>query len=296
MKRRGEAIDENQRKKTKGEILRCEEDQIADQAKFDRITTEGRQILPRYVRKYTGTCYFYRKIWISKFSSKDSKHLRSKSHGTEEEAFARIKSLNVSENLPIDNIMYEHNGDHYCVLTGNLRNQMMKFSIVDLDLVESHIWMAVYSEKAGRYYAKAYHDGHLLSYAQLLFPDMKPGDHFSRDTLDNTRENLRVVSRSIQSTNRRIQSNNTSGVIGVSRDESSMRWCVQWRTDDTRDGVSVNKRQYFNDGVYGGSENAYKAATAARSNGVNSSLTHQIANTPPVLYNELYDYSSRPLK
>ena len=40
-------------------------------------------------------------------------------------------------------------------------------------------------------------------------------DHINHDTLDNRKENLRLVTNSQNMINRRVQSNNTSGVKGV---------------------------------------------------------------------------------
>lgn len=43
-------------------------------------------------------------------------------------------------------------------------------------------------------------------------------DHRNHDTLDNQRENLRVATRSLNSINQRIKTNNTTGYKGVSLD------------------------------------------------------------------------------
>ncbi len=47
----------------------------------------------------------------------------------------------------------------------------------------------------------------------LGFPEIV--DHISRDTLDNTLENLRESDSSLNQLNKKIQKNNTSGVPGV---------------------------------------------------------------------------------
>ena len=49
-------------------------------------------------------------------------------------------------------------------------------------------------------------------------------DHINRDKADNRIANLRQVTRSEQCQNKDIQSNNTSGVIGVSWHKTKQKW------------------------------------------------------------------------
>lgn len=82
-------------------------------------------------------------------------------------------------------------------------------------------------------------------------------DHINRNTLDNTRDNLRLVSRSINATNAQPRIENKSGIRGVYyRKErpgiAKASWICEW---------SINKRRYsksFSIEKYG--ENAYKLA------------------------------------
>ncbi len=52
-------------------------------------------------------------------------------------------------------------------------------------------------------------------------------DHISGDTLDNRRENLRIVNRQQNSTNKGPNRNNTSGYKGVSWDAKNGKWVAQ---------------------------------------------------------------------
>jgi hypothetical protein len=58
-------------------------------------------------------------------------------------------------------------------------------------------------------------------------------DHKNLDTLDNRRDNLRVVSRSQNSMNRGMQSNNMSGHIGVAWNKKTEKW-ASFITKDKR--------------------------------------------------------------
>lgn len=52
-------------------------------------------------------------------------------------------------------------------------------------------------------------------------------DHWNHDTLDNRRKNLRKATRSQNGSNRRKQSNNTSGFIGVTWRKERRKWQTQ---------------------------------------------------------------------
>ncbi len=55
-------------------------------------------------------------------------------------------------------------------------------------------------------------------------------DHINRDKTDNRLINLRACTRSTNSLNRKTNSNNTSGVMGVSYCKSRNNWLVQYRS------------------------------------------------------------------
>ena len=105
---------------------------------------------------------------------------------------------------------------------------------IDRDVLESH--------EAGRIYAKS-DRGHKYIYARfncdnLDTPfhksviDVKDGmecDHIHHGTMnfiDNRRSNLRSVTSSQNSMNRSVQSNNTSGISGVSWSNRRQNWVV----------------------------------------------------------------------
>lgn len=52
-------------------------------------------------------------------------------------------------------------------------------------------------------------------------------DHINGNPLDNTKSNLRIVTRSQNNMNRSLQTNNTSGVTGVYWNKKKLKWCAQ---------------------------------------------------------------------
>ncbi len=68
----------------------------------------------------------------------------------------------------------------------------------------------------------------------LIVPNGYIRDHEDRNGLNNQRYNLRVVTFSINSFNKRIQSNNISGVRGVYFNKREMKWKVDITVDKKR--------------------------------------------------------------
>lgn len=61
----------------------------------------------------------------------------------------------------------------------------------------------------------------------LEIGDTRQADHIDHDTLDNSRENLRAVTRKENCQNRRKRSDNTSTFKGVSWNRRASKWRVQ---------------------------------------------------------------------
>ena len=54
-------------------------------------------------------------------------------------------------------------------------------------------------------------------------------DHIDRDTLNNQRENLRLVTKAQNAANRSVQSNNKSGIPGVCYCKRTRKWKVSFK-------------------------------------------------------------------
>lgn len=61
----------------------------------------------------------------------------------------------------------------------------------------------------------------------IEIPESCESDHINHNTLDNRRENLRLVTRSQQMINRRKYKNNKSGVVGVRFNTQMLKWSAQ---------------------------------------------------------------------
>jgi hypothetical protein len=86
----------------------------------------------------------------------------------------------------------------------------------DLELVSKHNWYAVKGEE--RFYAAAWINGKGVSMHRLILGSEAGEldiDHKDRDGLNNTRENLRVATRSQNSANSRKRKGTTSKYKGV---------------------------------------------------------------------------------
>jgi len=74
----------------------------------------------------------------------------------------------------------------------------------------------------------------------IIVPKGMEIDHINRDGLDNTRNNFRIVNKSLQSLNRDIISTNTSGHRGVHWEQ----WSQKWRAAIVIDGREYKLGRY----------------------------------------------------
>jgi hypothetical protein len=95
-------------------------------------------------------------------------------------------------------------------------------------------------------------------------------DHVNGNRLDNTRNNLRIVDRTIQNINRPIKKNNTSGFVGVWLGENR-RWVAEWKENKQK------RTKSFSFIKYGGSDNAKKLAIEYRKEAISKIESYIIA-------------------
>lgn len=132
----------------------------------------------------------------------------------------------------------------------------------DLEKVKmySGTWFAGYDGSGNRYYihGKDRRGGEnktiLLHRYIMDCPEGKVVDHMDRNSLNNKRGNLRIVTPGENMQNRKIQKNNTSGARGVSWYKKTGQWrvqiCVEGKMkllglyDHFDDAVAVAKEAY----------------------------------------------------
>lgn len=106
-----------------------------------------------------------------------------------------------------------------------------KVALVDDDDYEWLIafkWHAIGSDKYG-WYAACIISGSTVEMHRFIMgrPEGMEVDHADRNSLNNTRRNLRVVTHAQNVRNRRIQQNNKSGFRGVYLHQRDGRWIAQ---------------------------------------------------------------------
>lgn len=73
-------------------------------------------------------------------------------------------------------------------------------------------------------------------------------DHKDTNTTNNKWDNLRVVTKSVNSRNRSVQKNNTSGVVGVSWHKARRKWQANIRVNGKQ--VSLGFFEYKEDAIF----------------------------------------------
>jgi hypothetical protein len=136
-----------------------------------------------------------------------------------------------------------------------------KVSPEDLPKLSAYKWTARYNPITRSWYASAaaYIDGKktTLQMGRVILGlepgDPRQADHENHDTLDNTRQNLRVASPAENCRNRRRRADNTSTFKGVSWCRRLAKWRVQLWVNKTNITIGC-----FNDPV--AAAQAYDAA------------------------------------
>lgn len=107
------------------------------------------------------------------------------------------------------------------------RSQVATVDTSDYEWLNQWNWIARWSKTSKSFYAERTHGGPAMH--NVILGIARGGDHWSHQTLDNRRINLRITDHSKQMMNRRVFSNNKSGHPGVA-----------WHSRDNKWGVFIN--------------------------------------------------------
>lgn len=219
---------------------------------FDKVTTlyreknKDRIIYPTDIKKYYGCI---RNEGLNNYLVViKHKSLNVSIRGrfpTYEASFQFIKEKNIEYRLPIRNMIIN------CGIYMKVRLTQGKDMIFDhrhIKLIQKHCLCAVYCKEVQGYYARTIVKGKTIR-AHNLIMNHTPSkgritDHISRRTLDNRVSNLRIVNQAIQSTNRRVGSNNKQGITGVHYAITRKYFVVTGSRKRSPKRISVSKYGY----------------------------------------------------
>lgn len=137
---------------------------------------------------------------------------------------------------------YDLSGEYGIGWTGNT-NEEFYFDLDDYDKIKDIYWNAHPCPNSNyiRIYGEDCSTHKNVSIAQVICGDWM--DHVDRNTFNNRKNNLRPCTPHENACNRSIQSNNTSGIIGVSFENDRQKWKAVISVDkhDKRLGNFIDK-------------------------------------------------------
>ena len=151
-----------------------------------------------------------------------------------------------------NNIIYYENNYAYMLLTKGTETKKVLFDKNDVEKVNQYKWHLHYRKKDNRYDCctntfGSHNNRHYMNMPKFLldYYGNLTIDHINRNSLDNRRSNLRVVT---QFENNQNKGNNKSGCVGVCWDKNRNKWHVTYKSknigrfDNFQDAVKARKQ------------------------------------------------------
>lgn len=126
------------------------------------------------------------------------------------------------ERTVFDRNEYRIEGDHAVIVLRNRKQEIMGETIIDIDDLERII---PYKWRLNTWnYAETRINGKSIMLQKIILNTKEKIDHIDRNTLNNRKSNLRIITQSENAVNCDIRSNNTSGITGVSWSNALQAW------------------------------------------------------------------------
>lgn len=188
-----------------------------------------------------------------------------KAHTDLHEYKKNIRKESKGKNLKVINI-YIFKDEYYLlkIIRTDKKEVESKISIEDYPSIKENKWTFKIDSNNDYRVIGTSAKVQKIELSRWLFPNAGNNfvDHINRDTLDNRRENLRVVSRSINSTNAKARIESKTGIRGVYKrkarpGKAHESWIVEWSDSTGRHTKSFSCVKY-------GEEEAFRLACSFR--------------------------------
>ena len=122
---------------------------------------------------------------------------------------------------------YDLSGEFGIGYTSNLNQDGFNefwFDKEDYNLIKDYCWYFSKDQKGLMYLVSKNKEHKEIKFHRLIIPDSEQVDHIKHKTYDNRKSQLRKATNQENTRNQGIQSNNTSGVTGVSQHKNTGLW------------------------------------------------------------------------
>ena len=213
----------------------------------------GKLTVIEQAEDYIDKCNIHKSMWKCKCDCGKEKNILGASlksgNSTSCGCFHKETISKIMNKMRSKHNIYEFNNNYGVCYTDN-KEYYWLFDLEDYDKIKDYYW-SPNSKKSKYASAKDKKLNTTVQMSRIIMgipiQDKRKVDHINHNVFDNRKDNLRVCTNSQNNMNKGLQSNNTSGVTGVTWRKEKHKWEAQIRLN--RKNMHLGLFQNFDDAI-----------------------------------------------